>query len=83
MIDHKLAKAWVEQHRMWFYIISFLSFWLALVVQPFIQSFLADKVPANILGVSIIFAMWIFATVIFPIIGSMAVIHFIIKNKTN
>ena len=63
--------------KLWIYGISFVSFWAAIFLQPFIASILTEKISSGLLGIITIFIMWILAIFVFPRIGYM----FFGKNK--
>ena len=83
MASIRESTEWVRNKKLIFYIVSFLSFWIALLLQSYIAKFWADKVSVNFLNITTIASMWLLATFILPIIGSILVVYFLIKYKSS
>lgn len=82
MVDIKTSRMWVQQHKILFYLISFLSFWVALLLQFRLAQFLAKYVSKDLLGIATIAGMWLLAMFVLPIIGSVIAVYILIKyNK--
>lgn len=83
MVTIKESVQYITSKKLYYYPISLISFWIALLLQNYIATFLADKVSINFLKISIIASMWALATIIFPIIGSVLLVYFLIKQKNS
>lgn len=82
-MEIKTALTFVRSKWHLYYSISFASFWIALLLQTYIAKFWADKVSVNFLNLTTIASMWLLATFILPIIGSIVVVYFLIKYKSS
>lgn len=80
MINPKEAKQWLQQTRVLFYVVSFISFWAAIYLQTYIAQFLSTKVSGELINVLTVFSMWILAIYIFPIIGAVVILYFMVKR---
>ena len=83
MTSIKESTEWVRNKKGIFYLVSFISFWIALLLQKYIAQFWVDKVSVNFLNITTIASMWLLATFILPIIGSILVVYFLIKYKSS
>ena len=83
MATIKESIQYINSKKLYYYPISFVSFWIALLLQNYTAVFLADKVSATYLNISTIASMWVLATIILPITGSVLLVYFLIKQKSS
>lgn len=81
MVSTRMAKAWLEKNRAIFYVMSFVTFWIAISLQSTIAKILADKVSADLLNITTVFIMWTLAVYILPIIGAVILVFFLLRSR--